>query len=193
MDNSLIFIFISACLINNFVLVSFLGCCPFLGVSGKLDTAFRMGVAVTFVMLVSSVCAFGIHKILSYFDANYLGIITLIIVIASVVQLLEMVIRRYSPALFRALGIFLPLITTNCAVLAVALLQTSKGYSFIECLVFALGGGVGFTLALVIMAGLREDLELADVPSLLKGAGLTLLVASILSMSFMGFTGLGGN
>ena len=192
MDSSLLFIFISACLVNNFVLSSFLGICPFLGVSGKISTAFRMGIAVTFVMLISSICAYGIHKLLLYFSVTYLELICFIVVIASVVQLVEMIIKKYSPDLFRALGIFLPLITTNCAVLAVALLQTSRGYSFLQCIFFALGGGLGFTLALLLMAGLREEIDLADPPKLLKGTGLVLLVAGILSMSFMGFAGLGG-
>lgn len=192
MDTSLFFIFISACLINNFVLTSFLGICSFVGVSNKVDTALRMGAAVTFVMLISSISAFLVHKALLYFNTTYLELIAFIVVIASVVQIVEMVIKKYSPALFRTLGIFLPLITTNCAVLAVALLQTKNNYSFLECIVFALGAGLGYTLALLIMSGLREDLDLADVPKLLKGAGLTLLVAAIISLSFMGFAGLGG-
>ncbi len=191
-NESLSLIFINAAIINNFVLSVFLGICPFLGVSGKIDTASRMGAAVTFVMLVSSSCAYLLHKLLAYYGALYLELIAFIVVIASVVQLVEMIIKKFSPALFRALGIFLPLITTNCAVLAVALMQTSREYNFLQCLTFALGGGLGFTLALVIMAGLREDLDLADTPALLRGAGLTLLVAAVLSMAFMGFAGLGG-
>jgi len=191
MEASLFFIFISACLINNFVLSSFLGICSFLGVSNKISTAVRMGMAVTFVMLISSFSAFFIHKILVYFTVTYLELIAFIVVIASIVQLVEMVIKKYSPTLFRTLGIFLPLITTNCAVLAVALLQTSRNYSLLQCIAFAFGGGCGFTLALVIMAGLREEIDLACPPKLLKGAGLTLLVASIISMSFMGFQGIG--
>jgi electron transport complex protein RnfA len=163
-------IFIDACLINNFVLSLFLGICPFLGVSSKTDTAVRMGLAVIFVMLVSSLCAFGIHKVLLIIDAPYLHLISYIVVIASAVQLVEMFIKKFSPALFRALGIFLPLITTNCAVL---------------------GAGVGFTLALLIMSGIRERLELADVSSVVKGAALTLMIAGVLSMGFMGFAGMG--
>ncbi len=190
--DSLGFIFISSALINNFVLSYFLGICPFLGVSGKLNTATRMGTAVTFVMLVSSACAFGIHLLLVSFDALYLQLISYIVVIATTVQLVEMIVKKYSPVLFKALGIFLPLITTNCAILGVALFQTNRQYDFLQSLVFALGAGAGFSLALIIMAGLREELELADVPDLIDGAGLTLIVAGILSIAFMGFGGLGG-
>jgi electron transport complex protein RnfA len=184
-------VFIDACLINNFVLAMFLGICPFLGVSSKIDTAVRMGVAVTFVLLVSSVFAFGIHIALIAIDAPYLHLISYIVVIASAVQLVEMFIKKFSPALFRALGIFLPLITTNCAVLAVALFQTSREYNFVQALCFALGAGVGFTLALLIMSGIRERLELADSPSIVKGAALTLMIAGVLSLGFMGFAGMG--
>lgn len=190
--DSLGFIFLSSCLINNFVLAYFLGICPFLGVSGKYETAVRMGVAVTFVMLVSSACAFGIHAILIRLGAVYLQLIATIAVIASTVQLVEMFMKKFSPALFRAFGIFLPLITTNCAILGVALFQTNREYSFLQSLVFALGAGCGFTLALVIMAGIREELDLAEVPDLAQGTAMTLMVAGILSMAFMGFAGLGG-
>lgn len=190
--DNLSFIFINASLINNFVLAYFLGICPFLGVSGSLATATRMGGAVIFVMLVSSTCAYGIHSLLVAFNAPYLQLISYIVVIASAVQLVEMFIKKFSPALFRALGIFLPLITTNCAILALALFQTARGYSFIECLVFALGAGVGFTIALVLMAGIREKLDLAEVPATVKGTALAIMVAGILSLTFMGFAGLGG-
>lgn len=186
------FIFINASLINNFVLAYFLGICPFLGVSGKLETATRMGGAVTFVMLISSMSAYGIHALLVAVEAPFLQLISYIVVIASTVQLVEMIIKKMSPALFRALGIFLPLITTNCAILGLALFQTSKAYSFTQSIVYALGAGAGFTLALVLIAGLREQLDLADVPNVAKGTALTLLVAGILSLSFMGFAGLGG-
>ena len=185
-------IFINACLINNFVLAYFLGICPFLGVSGKLATASRMGGAVMFVMLVSSTCAYGINEFLLFIDAPYLRLISFIAVIASTVQLVEMFIKKVSPALFRALGIFLPLITTNCAILGLALFQTNKGYGFLQCIVYALGAGAGFTLALVLMAGLREKLELARVPDVVRGTALALMLAGLLSMAFMGFAGLGG-
>ena len=184
-------IFINASLINNFVLAYFLGLCPFLGVSGKLETATRMGGAVIFVMLVTSVCAYGIQLGLTALDAPYLRLISFIAVIASTVQLVEMFIKKVSPVLFRGLGIFLPLITTNCAILALALFQTNKGYDLIQCVVYALGAGTGFTLALVLMAGLREKLELASISDVVRGAALTLLLAGLLSITFMGFAGLG--
>ena len=185
-------IFVNACLINNFVLAYFLGICPFLGVSGKLATATRMGGAVMFVMLVSSTCAYGINQLLLAIDAPYLRLISFIAVIASTVQLVEMFIKKVSPALFRTLGIFLPLITTNCAILGLALFQTNKGYDFAQCIVYALGAGVGFTLALVLMAGLREKLDLASVPDVVRGTAMTLTLAGLLSIAFMGFAGLGG-
>jgi electron transport complex protein RnfA len=185
-------IFVNACLINNFVLAYFLGICPFLGVSGKMETSTRMGGAVMFVMLVSSICAYGINELLTFINAPYLRLISFIAVIASTVQLVEMFIKKVSPALFRALGIFLPLITTNCAILGLALFQTNKAYNFLQCVIYALGAGVGFTLALVLMAGLRERLELASVPDVVKGTALTLMLAGFLSISFMGFAGLGG-
>lgn len=184
-------IFINACLVNNFVLAYFLGICPFLGVSGKVETASKMGGAVLFVMLISSMCAYGIHAFLVAIDAPYLQLISYIVVIASTVQLVEMFIKKMSPALFRSLGIFLPLITTNCAILGVALFQTNKGYGFVESVVYALGAGAGFTIALLLIAGLRERLEFAEVPSIAKGTVLTLFIAGILSLCFMGFAGLG--
>jgi len=147
---------------------------------------------VMFVMLVSSVCAFGIQLLLVAIDAPYLKLISFIAVIASTVQLVEMFIKKVSPALFRALGIFLPLITTNCAILGLALFQTNKGYSFVQSIVYALGAGAGFTLALVLMAGLREKLELAEVPDVTKGAAMAVMLAGLLSVTFMGFGGLGG-
>lgn len=191
-QESLLTIFINASLINNFVLAYFLGICPFLGVSGKIETASKMGAAVTFVMVISSVCAYGINSLLSAINAPFLQLISYIVVIASTVQLVEMFVKKVSPALFKALGIFLPLITTNCSVLAIALLQTSKGYNILQSVTFALGGGAGFTLALVLMAGLREQLEFSEVSNVAKGTALVLLVAGILSLSFMGFAGLGG-
>jgi electron transport complex protein RnfA len=190
-NDSLWTIFLNASLVNNFVLAYFLGICPFLGVSGKLATATRMGGAVCFVMLVSSVCAYGIHRLLVAIDAPYLQLISYIVVIASTVQLVEMFIKKMSPALFRALGIFLPLITTNCAILGLALFQTNKAYDLVQSIVYALGAGSGFTLALVLMAGIREKLELATVPDMVQGTALTLMIAGILSLAFMGFAGVG--
>jgi len=191
-DEALWLTFANACLINNFVLAYFLGICPFLGVSAKMETATRMGGAVIFVMLVASTAAFGINHLLVAIDAPYLQLISFIAVIASTVQLVEMFIKKVSPALFRALGIFLPLITTNCAILGLALFQTQKGYNFIHCVVYALGAGIGFTLALVLLAGIREKLDLHTQPAIARGTAITLAVAGILSVSFMGFAGLGG-
>lgn len=190
--DSLTFIFLNAFIINNFVLAMFLGLCPFLGVSGKVKTAWNMGLAVIFVMLVSSTCAYGINYLLVRFNLEFLRLICFIAVIASAVQLVEMVIKKFSPALFRTLGIFLPLITTNCAILGLALFQTNRDYNFLQCLAFSIGAGAGFTLALILMAGLREKLELADVPDVSMGAAMSLMLAGLLSLAFMGFAGLGG-
>ncbi|OQA32374.1 MAG: Electron transport complex protein RnfA [Betaproteobacteria bacterium ADurb.Bin341] len=184
-------IFVNVLLANNLVLAMFLGLCPFLGVSGRLNTAFPMGVATTFVMMVASICAFGLNIVLEKFHLEFLQLISYIVVIASTVQLVEMVLKKYSPALFRALGIYLPLITTNCAVLGVALIQTKREYLLSESLIFALGGGLGFTLALVLMASVRERLQLSNVPNMVQGTALSLMLAGILSLCFMGFTGLG--
>lgn len=192
MNESLSQIFIATLLTNNFVLAMFLGLCPFLGVSSRLGTALPMGIATTFVMLVASLCAYGLNLLLSYFHLDFLRLISYIVVIASSVQLVEMVMKKYSPALFRALGIYLPLITTNCAVLGVALFQTARDYDFAQSLVFSVGGGAGFTLALVLMASLRERLQLANVPTLVQGTALSLILAGLLSLIFMGFAGLGG-
>ncbi|MCB0571063.1 MAG: RnfABCDGE type electron transport complex subunit A [Phaeodactylibacter sp.] len=185
----LIWIFVSALLINNFTLAYFLGICPFLGVSGRLDTAFRLGLANIFVMLITALCSWALNTyILPY--APYLRLISFIIVIASTVQLVEMAIKKISPELFRALGIFLPLITTNCAILGLALFATNKGYNLVEGLFFALGAGGGVTLALVLMAGIREEMKVLDIPKLVEGTALNLIIAGILSMAFMGFAGL---
>lgn len=185
----LVWIFISASLVNNFTLAYFLGLCPFFGVTGKLDTAVRLGLATTFVMLVTSLCAWALETFLLP-HAPYLRLISFILVIASTVQFIEMLIKKLSPALFKALGIFLPLITTNCAILGLALFQVNKGYGLVQGLVFALGAGAGFTLALSLMAGLRQETELSTVPDVVKGTALNLLIAGILSMAFMGFAGL---
>lgn len=189
---SLSFIFLNAFLINNFVLALFLGLCPFMGVSNKLQTAVPMGGAVMFVMLVASTCAYGINQLLVAFDIEYLRLISYIAVIASAVQLVEMTVKKFSPTLFRMLGIFLPLITTNCAILGMALFQTFLEYSFIQSLVYSLGAGAGFSLALILMAGMREKLELADLPNVCMGAAAAMMLAGLLSLAFMGFAGLGG-
>lgn len=185
----LLFIFISALLINNFTLSYFLGLCPFLGVSGRLVTAFRLGLANIFVMLITAVCAWALNTYILPF-APYLRLISFIIVIASTVQFVEMAIKKLSPELFRALGIFLPLITTNCAILGLALFSTNKGYGLVEGLVYALGAGGGVTLALVLLAGIREETRILDIPKVIEGTALNLIIAGILSMAFMGFAGL---
>jgi electron transport complex protein RnfA len=160
-------------------------------VSGKLNTALPMGGATTFVILVASLCAYGLNWLLTTVHMEFLRLIAYIVVIASAVQLVEMFLKKTSPALFRALGIYLPLITTNCAVLGVALFQTAREYSFLQSLTFALGGGLGFSLALLLMAGVRERLRLAAVPNVVQGTALTLMLAGLLSLAFMGFAGLG--
>jgi electron transport complex protein RnfA len=190
-DASLGYIFIDSLLINNFVLSVFLGICPFIGVSGRFETAWRMGVAVVFTITVSSILAFGTNRLLVYLNAEYLRIIAFIVIIASTVQLVEMFLKKTSPVVFRALGIYLPLITTNCAVLGVALFQTSRAYNILQSVVFALGASGGFALALVLMSVIRERLELSDIPDVAQGAALVLMLAGILSMAFMGFAGMG--
>lgn len=190
-EESLFSIFLNACIVSNFVLAMFLGICPFLGVSNKKDTALNMGLATTFVMVVSSASAYVINILLTMLEIEFLRLICYIAVIASSVQLVEMFVKKFSPALFRALGIFLPLITTNCAILGLALFQTSREYDFFQSIAFALGAGAGFSLALLLMAGIREKLELAKTPDVAQGASLTLMIGGILSLVFMGFAGLG--
>lgn len=189
--DSVSFIFLNAFLMNNFVLALFLGICPFLGVSGKLKTAWSMGMATTLVMLISSLSAYFINELLVFFQIEFLRLICYIAVIASAVQLVEMSMKKFSPGLFRALGIFLPLITTNCAILGLALFQTFKEYNLLQSLAYSVGAGAGFILAIVLMAGLREKLELANLPNTSQGAAISLMLAGMLSLSFMGFAGLG--
>ncbi len=187
----LLALFISAILINNFVLYYFLGICPFLGVSKKLDSAISMGLAVTFVMTITAVISWMINNwILIPYNIGYLQTVAFILVIASLVQLVEMFIRKMSPPLYQALGIYLPLITTNCAIMGLALLAARKEYTFFEAVIFGTGSGIGFTLAIVLMAGIREQLDLADVPEPLKGAGIALIVAGIMALAFTGFSGM---
>ncbi len=192
-NESLPLIFLNAAVVNNFVLALFLGICPFLGTSAKKETAWNMGLATTFVMVVSSVSAYGINWLLVELQLEFLRLICYIAIIASAVQLVEMFVKKFSPALFRSLGIFLPLITTNCAILGLALFQTAKEYDFIQSLVYSLGAGAGFILALMLMAGLRERLELARVPTVSQGAAMSLMLAGLLSLAFMGFAGLGAS
>ena len=187
----ILLIFISAAVINNFVLTYFLGICPFLGVSNKVSSAVSMGMAVTFVMTITACSTWLInHFILVKFGVEYLEYVSFVIVIAALVQFVEMFIRKVSPALYRALGIYLPLITTNCAILGLALFMVLRDYNFIQSIVFALGSGSGFTLALVIMAGIREELDRADIPRPLQGAAITLIIAGFLALAFMGFAGM---
>lgn len=187
----LLALFISAILVNNFVLYYFLGICPFLGVSKKIDSALSMGLAVTFVMTITAVVSWMInHWILIPYKLDYLQIVSFILVIASLVQLVEMFIRKASPALYQALGIYLPLITTNCAIMGLALLAALKNFSFLKTVIFGIGSGLGFTLAIVLMAGIREQLDLSDVPKPLKGAGIALIVAGIMALAFQGFSGM---
>ncbi len=184
-------IFITATLINNFVLAQFLGICPFVGVSGKLSSATSMGMATTFVMVMATLVTYLIqHLILVPLGLGFLQTVAFILVIASLVQFVEMVIKKVSTPLYRSLGIFLPLITTNCAIMGLCLFAVMKDYSFLQSLVYALGAGAGFTLAITLMAGIREELELADVPRALQGAGITMVVAGILALGFMGFAGM---
>ncbi len=185
----LFFILISAMLVNNFTLALFLGLCPFMGVSAKVGTALRMGGANIFVLVITSITAWALNTYVLG-AAPYLRIISFVVVIASLVQIVEMTIKKFSPTLFRELGIFLPLITTNCAILGLAIFQTNRGYGLLEGLVFAVGAGLGLTLALVLMASIREQAELATVPSVARNMGLVLIVAGSLSLAFLGFAGL---
>jgi electron transport complex protein RnfA len=185
----LAFIFVSALVINNFVLAYFLGLCPFLGVSSRVDTALRLGLATTFVMLVASAAAWALNTFVLE-EAPYLRVISFIVVIASMVQIVELLIKKTSPTLFRELGIYLPLITTNCAILGLAIFQTNRAYNFAQGFTFAVGAGLGFTMVMILMASIRVQTELARVPALLKGPALVFLLAATLSMAFMGFAGL---
>jgi electron transport complex protein RnfA len=185
----LVWILLSVMVVNNFTLALFLGLCPFMGVSARVETALRMGAANIFVLTITSLCAWFLNTfILPY--APYLRLISFIVVIASLVQIVEIVIKKVSPVLFRQLGIFLPLITTNCAILGLAIFQTNRGYGLLEGLFFAVGAGLGLTLALVLMASIRENTELSDVPDIAKGMALVLIIAGSLSLAFMGFAGL---
>ena len=186
-----IFILISAIFVNNIVLSQFLGVCPFLGVSNKVSTSLGMGGAVTFVMAISSVVVYLLqYYVLEPLGIGYMQTIVFILVIAALVQMVEIMLKKLSPALYQALGIFLPLITTNCAVLGVAILLVQKEFTLLESVAYAVSNAVGFTIALVIFAGLRERLELADVPTPFRGIPIALITAGILAMAFMGFSGL---
>jgi electron transport complex protein RnfA len=184
-------IVLGSVLVNNFVLMQFLGICPFIGVSRKLSTATGMGMAVTFVMTLASAITWVFHHILLVpFGLGYLQTIVFILVIASLVQFVEMVIQKTSPPLYQALGIFLPITTTNCAILGAALINIRQGYTFLEAVVNGVAAGVGFTLAIVLFAGVRERLDLSDIPAAMKGMPIALVSAGLISLAFFGFQGL---
>ncbi|MBM7036714.1 electron transporter RsxA [Vibrio sp. qd031] len=182
---------IGTVLVNNFVLVKFLGLCPFMGVSNKLETAIGMGLATTFVLTIASISAYLVENyILAPLGIQYLRTMSFILVIAVVVQFTEMVVHKTSPTLYRLLGIFLPLITTNCAVLGVALLNVNENHSFIESIIYGFGAAVGFSLVLILFASMRERIAAADVPMPFKGASIAMITAGLMALAFMGFTGL---
>lgn len=184
-------LFIGTVLVNNFVLVKFLGLCPFMGVSGKLETAIGMSVATTFVLTLASALSYIVNTyILAPMGMEYLQTLSFILVIAVMVQLTEMVIHKTSPILYRLLGIFLPLITTNCAVLGVALLNVNEQHNFVQSVVYGFGAAVGFSLVLILFAAMRERLAAADVPIPFKGASIAMITAGLMSLAFMGFSGL---
>lgn len=188
---SLFGIVVSAILVNNVVLSSFLGICPFFGVSKKIETAFGMGMAVTFVMTIAGVVTYVIQNaILDAFGLEYLQTIFFILVVASLVQAVEMFIKKASPALYKSLGVFLPLITTNCAILGIAILNIQNEYTLVQTIVNSLAAAIGFTIAIVLFAGIRERLELADIPKALEGYPIALISAGLMSIAFLGFAGL---
>jgi electron transport complex protein RnfA len=185
-----VLIFISAIFVNNIILSQFLGICPFLGVSKKIDTSLGMGAAVAFVMTLATIVTWLIqHFVLNPLGLQYLQTLAFILVIASLVQMVEIILKKVSPALYQALGIFLPLITTNCAVLGVAILVIQKDYNLLQSIVYALSTAIGFALALVVFAGLREQLYLSEVPRGMRGVAIVLITAGLLSLAFMGFSG----
>lgn len=189
--NEYILLLISTILVNNFVLVQFLGLCPFMGVSNKLNSAMGMSFATTFVLTLSATLSYLIYQyLLKPFELEYLKTIGFILAIATVVQFTEMMVRKTSPLLHRVLGIYLPLITTNCAVLGVALLNTQKAHNFISSVLYGFGAAVGFSLVLILFAALRERIDAADVPKPFQGAGIAMVTAGLMSLAFMGFTGL---
>ena len=189
MANILLLMF-SAVFIENFIFSKFMGCCPFLGVSEKPDTALGMGMAVTFTMTVASAVTYGVYQILVLFGLEYLKTIAFILVIAGLVQFIEMFLRRFIPALYSSLGIFLPLITTNCAVLGAALVNVQNGYNFIESVAYGFSAAIGFTMAITVFAGVRVRLRAAQPPKCFKGMPLALVTAGLIAMAFLGFSGM---
>ena len=184
-------IFIAAVFVNNVVLAQFLGICPFLGVSKKIETAVGMSGAVTFVLTISTIITFLINEyILEAFGLGYIQTIVFILVIASLVQMTEIIIKKISPALYQALGVFLPLISTNCAILGVAILVIQKEYNLLQAVVYAISTALGFALALIIFAGIREQMERSNIPAAMKGMPIALITAGLLAMAFMGFSGI---
>ena len=183
-------ILIAALLSSNFILVKFYGICPFMGVSKKIDTALGMGMAVTFVMALASAACFAVNKLLVAMNLQYMQTVAFILVIASIVQVVEMFLKKAVPALYKALGVFLPLITTNCAVLGVVLVNVQNNYNFLISVVNGAAGGLGFTLAIVLFASLRERVDKADPPQCFEGYPITLIAAGLLALAFMGFSGL---
>ncbi len=191
MTKGLLSIFLTMILTQNFILAKFLGICPFLGVSKKVNTAMGMSLAVIFVMALSTAVTYPINKyLLVANNLEYLQTIVFILVIAALVQMVEIILKKYMPALYNSLGIYLPLITTNCAVLGVVTLNIDNGYNFLESLVCSVGGGVGFLVAMIMFAGVRSRLESCDIPKFLQGLPITLVAASLVSLSFLGFAGL---
>ena len=183
-------ILIAALLSENFILVKFYGICPFMGVSKKIDTALGMGMAVTFVMALASAACYAINLLLVAFGLEYMQTVAFILVIAALVQVVEMFLKKFVPALYKALGVFLPLITTNCAVLGVVLVNVQAGYNFLISVVNGAAGGLGFTLAIVLFASIRERVDKAETPESFKGFPITLIAAGLLALAFMGFSGL---
>ena len=191
MTGSLIGIFLTAIFIENFVLNQILGLCPFIGVSSRTESAVGMGISVTFVMVMAGVATWGIQNlVLIPYSLEYLQTVSFILIIAALVQFVEMVIKKLAPALYKSLGVFLPLITTNCAVLGVALINVKRNYGLLESSLHALGGGLGFLLALVIMSGIRERLAISEVPVAMRGAPIAFITAGLLATAFMGLSGL---
>ena len=188
--NALLGILLSAVLTENYILVKFYGICPFMGVSKKIDTALGMGMAVTFVMALASAACWAVNLALVALQAEYMQTVAFILVIASIVQVVEMFLKKSVPALYKALGVFLPLITTNCAVLGVALVNTQNGYDFLQSVINGAAGGLGFTLSIVLFASMRERVDRTDCPQAFRGFPITLISAGLLALAFMGFSGL---
>ena len=188
--NALLGILLSAVLTENYILVKFYGICPFMGVSKKIDTALGMGMAVTFVMALASAACWAVNLLLIALNLQYMQTVAFILVIASIVQVVEMFLKKSVPALYKALGVFLPLITTNCAVLGVALVNVQEGYDFLQSIINGAAGGIGFTIAIVLFASIRERVDKTDCPQAFKGVPITLIAAGLLALAFMGFSGL---